>query len=350
MPVSSRGVVGRKATTAPGVASGPKAQTATKVKGGASAVAKGGAPLVVLVGVWYVASVVAISTSKLSMQIAKVPFTLCLFQFLTAAFISRVACGLQSSPPGALKEEFSSVGKVAASYTGGFMLTNVAFSLASAPFVETVKSSEPITTVILALLLLGEKESLRSLLCLLPVIGGVALASMSGSDSVGFAWPAFLVVQACNLGFSGRAVFVKQLKQKFPSAGVATNDLQLFFHVHRLGLCILVPVVAFLEGPKLLELMASSKGSEIMVQLASTMALNGVFYSIYNLFSFFVLSRVPTSVHAVLNVFRRVVVILLTTLFFQVPMGAQNIAGVAMAVGGVLLFKAAKQQQLKKAV
>ena len=36
--------------------------------------------------------------------------------------------------------------KIAASYTMGFMLTNVAFSLSSAPFVETIKSSEPITT------------------------------------------------------------------------------------------------------------------------------------------------------------------------------------------------------------
>lgn len=31
-------------------------------------------------------------------------------------------------------------------------------------------------------------------------------------------------------------------------------------------------------------------------------------YTAYNLFSFFVLSRVATSTHAVLNVFRRVVV------------------------------------------
>jgi len=47
-------------------------------------------------------------------------------------------------------------------------------------------------------------------------------------------------------------------------------------------------------------------------------------------------------VHAVLNVFRRVVVITITTLFFATPMSAQNIVGVVVAVAGVLLFKWSK--------
>jgi solute carrier family 35 protein E1 len=213
----------------------------------------------------------------------------------------------------------------------------VAFSLSSAPFVETIKSSEPITTVVLAYLLLGERETSKSLACLVPVMVGVALASMG---DMAFSLPAFCAVQLCNLGFSGRAVFVKQLKSKFPNAAVSQSMLELFFHVHRLGLGLLVPVVLLAERQALWALTP-----DVATKLAATMAINGVFYSVYNLFSFFVLARVPTSAHAVLNVFRRVVVILITTVFFQVPMSATNLAGVGLAVGGVLLFKAAKQQQ-----
>lgn len=216
-------------------------------------------------------------------------------------------------------------------------LTNVAFSLSSAPFVETVKSSEPITTVVLAFFLLGERETPKSLACLLFVIVGVALAS---ADDMTFSLPAFCAVQLCNLGFSGRSVLVKQLKQNFPQAAVSKSMIELFYHVHRLGLGLLVPVVLLAERSTLMNLTP-----EVATKLAATMAVNGVFYSIYNLFSFFTLARVPTSVHAVLNVFRRVVVILITAAFFKVPMSALNLAGVTMAVGGILLFKAVKQQQ-----
>lgn len=219
----------------------------------------------------------------------------------------------------------------------GSRLTNVAFSLSSAPFVETVKSSEPITTVVLAFFLLGERETPKSLACLLFVIVGVALAS---ADDMTFSLPAFCAVQLCNLGFSGRSVLVKQLKQNFPQAAVSKSMIELFYHVHRLGLGLLVPVVLLAERSTLMNLTP-----EVATKLAATMAVNGVFYSIYNLFSFFTLARVPTSVHAVLNVFRRVVVILITAAFFKVPMSALNLAGVTMAVGGILLFKAVKQQQ-----
>jgi len=81
-------------------------------------------PLVVLVAVWYISSVFAITTSKLSMQVAPVPFTLCLCQFLVATVISRGVIALSPAPeaaPKPLQLEASSVWKVAACYTFGFM-------------------------------------------------------------------------------------------------------------------------------------------------------------------------------------------------------------------------------------
>ena len=81
-------------------------------------------PLILLVAVWYISSVFAITTSKLSMQVAPVPFTLCLCQFLVATSISRGVLALSPAPeaaPEPLQLEASSVWKVAACYTFGFM-------------------------------------------------------------------------------------------------------------------------------------------------------------------------------------------------------------------------------------
>ena len=52
-------------------------------------------------------------------------------------------------------------------------------------------------------------------------------------------------------------------------------------------------------------------------QLLATYLFNGVNYALYNQMSFLVLGRSATSTHAVLNVFRRVVVIGLTSLYFR---------------------------------
>jgi hypothetical protein len=58
------------------------------------------------------------------MQVAPVPFTLCLCQFLVATSISRGVLALSPAPeaaPEPLQLEASSVWKVAACYTFGFM-------------------------------------------------------------------------------------------------------------------------------------------------------------------------------------------------------------------------------------
>lgn len=59
----------------------------------------------------------------------------------------------------------------------------------------------------------------------------------------------------------------------------------------------------------------------LSISLSNLMLLfviNGVFYTFYNFASFLVLSRTNLVTHAVLNVCRRVVIILFTSYYFQV--------------------------------
>ena len=88
-------------------------------------------PVLLLVAVWYGASCFAITTSKMAMQIFAAPFCLCLCQFLVAVLVSRVTMSLNGDTPSPRGQESSVLWKIAASYTMGFMLTNVAFSLSS---------------------------------------------------------------------------------------------------------------------------------------------------------------------------------------------------------------------------
>ena len=110
------------------------------------------------------------------------------------------------------------VARVAASYTVGFALTNTAFSLASAPFVETVKALEPVSTAALARLRLGDRESCATYATLVPIVAGVALATGGGvADAGPNRGLALAAVLACNVCFSLRAVFAKELRRDAPA-------------------------------------------------------------------------------------------------------------------------------------
>jgi drug/metabolite transporter (DMT)-like permease len=69
---------------------------------------------------------------------------------------------------------------------------------------------------------------------------------------------------------------------------------------------------------------------------------NGITYCAYNVLSFFVLYRTDLIIHAILNVCRRMTIIVFTACFFQVHVTPLNALGVALALCGVLLFSMKK--------
>lgn len=292
---------------------------------------------VLLTILWYVSSMLAITTSKLTMEAVKVPLLLCSAQFATATLVSSIVLATQGGSLKTGKDGLSILLGLASTYTFGFFLTNMAFSLAHASFVETVKSGEPISTVVLAFVLLSERERFSTYVSLLPVVVGVGMAS---SGEAGGGLPAFLVTVASNFCFSARAVFAKQLKKDAPTNPAASSDVSLFFQISWMGLLALLPLAAFVEFPVLVSAMKSTEFDA--TRFFGIMALNGLMYTAYNQFSFMVLSRVSTATHAVLNVCRRVCVIGVASSFFGTPLNVVNVVGIVVAVLGMVWFTRAK--------
>lgn len=303
------------------------------------------AATLLLTVLWYTSSMMAITTSKLTMQAAKVPLILCSVQFLSATLISGGTLALKGAPLGLPGHEGPILVGVSVTYTLGFFFTNLAFSLANASFVETVKSGEPISTVILAYALLGEAERMQTYASLLPVVYGVGMAS---SGEAGGSLAAFAATVGSNFGFSARAVFAKQLKRDYPKSPPALSDVSLFFQISWMGLLVLLPFAALAEGEKMREAVDSPSFEGL--RFMSVILLNGMMYTAYNQFSFMVLSRVSTATHAVLNVLRRVCVIGATTFFFGTPLSFVNMEGMIVAVLGMLWFTYSKSGSVHKIV
>jgi len=301
------------------------------------------AATLVLIVLWYTSSMLAITTSKLTMQAAKVPLVLCSVQFLSATLIAGGTLVVQGLPCGLPGKERAMLVGVSVTYTLGFFFTNLAFSLAHASFVETVKSGEPISTVILAYVLLGEFEAPATYASLLPVVVGVGMAS---SGEAGGSFAAFAATIGSNFGFSARAVFAKLLKRDFAESIPAVSDVSLFYHISWMGLLALLPLALASEVDTLR--VAFAEVGFNPARFVSTMCLNGVMYTAYNQFSFMVLSRVSTATHAVLNVCRRVCVIGVTTLFFGTPLSPVNGIGVVIAVVGMFWFTRTKSSSAAK--
>lgn len=207
--------------------------------------------------------------------------------------------------------------------------------LVNANFAETVKSAEPISSVLIGYVVLTEHSSLASYLTLLPICVGVAISCV---NDLSFDLKGFLFAALSNICFSGRAVYAKKLYQHPGSNSM--DETSLFYHISVYGLLLLFPLALFFEHRTLFDfIVLQSKHAPFdLLYFIMILLLNGVTYSLYNLASYYVLARTNIITHAVLNVFRRVVIISVTSLIFQVHLTALNKSGVSLAVIGVMLF------------
>lgn len=210
---------------------------------------------------------------------------------------------------------------------------------ASPSSVETVKAAEPLTTVLIGLLFMRETYSSSTYMSLLPICGGVAMACYNNDA---FSVMGFLLAMASNFCFSARAVYTKMLNTTFPGV---LDDINLFYNISSKGLVFLVPITALMEGSEILGIIAGDSSSPPsptvrmpVLHLILLASLNGVMFAVYNLTSYMVLRQTKLVTHSVFNVFRRVFIIVFTSVYFHTPLSLVSGGGIALATIGVLLF------------
>ena len=317
-----------------------------------------------LITVWYSFSLLAIYSAKIILDSCPCAASLCALQLGAAALGCQLVARILPpdkdhnkhgrGPAPLAAAEYLAVCAVAAAYSSGFALTNAAIEHASPAFVETVKSSEPLSTVALAAVMLGERERPLTLVSLLPLVLGVAMASGFGEGHVAAAFSAVGMALAVtsNFSFSARAVVTKQLRQAHPSCEAVRSDLVLFYHVSRIGMILLLPVAAVIDARALILALVDAKrgdsghdgaagdGDRSLQRHALLIALlvNCTSHALYNAISFAVLNRVSVASHAVLNIVRRVFMIGGTALLFGTPISSYNWLGIGVCVCGCFAF------------
>ncbi|KAL9264544.1 Phosphoenolpyruvate/phosphate translocator 1, chloroplastic-like protein [Drosera capensis] len=166
-------------------------------------------------------------------------------------------------------------------------------------FTHTIKAMEPFFSVVLSVMFSGEMLTPWVVLSLLPIAGGVALASMAEAS---LNWAGFWSAMASNLTNQSRNVLSKKFMVKKEES---LDNITLFSIVTIMSFILLVPAAIFLEGVKFTP-------TYLEAAVYTRAVLTALCFHAYQ-------QRVSPVTHSMGNCVKRVVVIVSSVIFFKTP-------------------------------
>ena len=107
------------------------------------------------------------------------PITITSYQFLIGSVLGASWFAASRTKIDLSKETLRAVIPLAAVHTLGNLLTNVSLGMVAVSFTHTIKAMEPLFSVLLSALFLGQPVDPVVMLTLVPIIAGVAGASLT---------------------------------------------------------------------------------------------------------------------------------------------------------------------------
>lgn len=240
---------------------------------------------------------------------------------------------------------------VSAAHAGAHAAAVFAISAGSVSFAQIVKSSEPAVSAVIATLMYGAKVSTAKWLSLIPVIGGVCLASLG---EVNFAMAALVTASLANIFAALRENENSKLMSRLglsERVGSVGNQWAL---VTINAFLLTLPVMLMTEGHKLgtfLTLMTTDK------VLLKNVVLSGSFNFLYNDFATRFLKKTNPVTKSVAGTAGRVLTIVVVALVMQEGLSHLKLIGSGISATGVFLYAiidkliaARKQKQLQRPV
>ncbi|KAF9666384.1 hypothetical protein SADUNF_Sadunf16G0223900 [Salix dunnii] len=323
-------------------------------------------------GIWYLLNIFFNIFNKQILKVYPFPATITAFQFGCGTVMIIVMWALNlCNRPKLTRPQILAILPLAVAHTFGNLLTNVSLGKVAVSFTHTIKALEPFFTVLFAALFLDEKPAFWALSSLVPIAGGVALASLTEAS---FNWIGFCSAMASNVTNQSRNVFSKKL---MVNKEETLDNINLFSVITIISFILLVPAAIFMEGfkftPSYLQ-SAANQGLNVKELCIRSLLAGFCFHSyqqviffyisiIYHSFttltipataqerktiglvSYMILQMVNPVTHAVGNCVKRVVVIVSSVIFFQTPVSPINSIGTAMALAGVFLYSRAKRMK-----
>ncbi|KAL6994362.1 holo-[acyl-carrier-protein] synthase [Sarracenia purpurea var. burkii] len=213
-----------------------------------------------MIAIWYLLNIYYNIFNKQVLKVYPFPATVTAFQFGCGTLLVLLMWGFNlHAKPKVTKSQFAAILPLAVLHMLGNALTNISLRRVAVSFTHTIKAMEPFFTVVLSVLFLGERPSPWVVSSLLPIVGGVALASFT---EVSFNWIGFSSAMASNLTNQSRNVLSKKL---MVNKEEALDNISLFSIMTIISFGLLVPIAILVDGVKF---------SPSYLQFAATQGLN----------------------------------------------------------------------------
>ncbi|CAA2960439.1 phosphoenolpyruvate phosphate translocator 1, chloroplastic [Olea europaea subsp. europaea] len=161
-----------------------------------------------LFGLWYLFNVYFNIYDKQVLEVFPYPLTITLVQLAvgTLLVIFMWIFNLYKRPK-LSSRQLATILPLAVMHTLGHLFTNMSLGKVSVSFTHTIKATEPFFSVVLSAMFIGEFPTIWVVSSLLPIVGGVVLASMTEAS---FNWAGFWSAMASNLTNQSRNVLSKK--------------------------------------------------------------------------------------------------------------------------------------------
>ncbi|KAJ6797196.1 phosphoenolpyruvate/phosphate translocator 2, chloroplastic-like [Iris pallida] len=286
----------------------------------------------VLTLLWYIFNICFNLYNKQVLKVYQFPLTISAFQFAVGSVLVLFmwTTNLYKRPK-VSSSQLLAILPLAIVHTLGNLFTNVSLGKVAVSFTHTIKAMEPFFSVMLSAMFLGEFPTIWILSSLVPIVGGVALASLTEAS---FNWAGFWGAMASNLMNQSRNVLSKKLMVKKEES---LDNITIFGIITIMSFFLSVPVALFMEGIKFTPAYVHSAGLNIReIYLRSILA--ALCFHAYQQVSYMILARMSPVSHSVANCVKRVVVIVSSVLFFRTPVSLINTLGTGVALAGVFLY------------
>jgi len=218
----------------------------------------------------------------------------------------------------------------------------ISFGAGAISFTHILKATEPVWSALI--LAMGFKEFLPMpvYLSLVPIIGGVGLASLK---ELSFSWLGFTAGTISAVTSATKAILSKKVLDGKP-LGENLTPQNMFAVLSILGFLFILPPSLLIEGPSKVSAAytAALAAGYSKGELLKLLSISGFLYYIYNEVAFLALSEVAPVTHAVTNTVKRVVIILASVLVFRNPVSILGAIGSGIAILGATAYSIAKSK------
>ncbi|KAK8803812.1 hypothetical protein WA158_001506 [Blastocystis sp. Blastoise] len=287
------------------------------------------------IGIWYTFSIVATIMNKTLVNKKIFPLTLTFAHVFTSCICDiLVIYGYERQVPKVVNTKsgwklFWLVLPLSCAMVFSKIFTYTSYGYVPVSLTHTVKALQPFFTVLITYFWTGKTVSWRTLLSLVPIIIGVAYASV---NELQFNMTGFICALISCILSVWQSIYVKMLIK----SGIDRNYLHLLNGI--MSASLLFPIVIIYE---IYEGTYSSLSLRVLllcsiIQYCSSVA------------SYKSISLITSLTYSITNTFKRIAIILATSLYFGKYLSFQTIIGIIIAMLGVLSYNLVKIKEQKQ--